>query len=39
MHAYDRARLTGGLTARHAPHGERLAALDGREIELEPGAL
>jgi phenylalanyl-tRNA synthetase beta chain len=39
MHAYDRARLTGGLAARNARAGERLRLLDGREIELEPGAL
>jgi phenylalanyl-tRNA synthetase beta chain len=39
MHAYDLARLSGGLAARNARDGERLRLLDGREIELDPGAL
>jgi phenylalanyl-tRNA synthetase beta chain len=39
MHAYDLARLTGGLAARNARAGERLRLLDGREIELDAGAL
>jgi phenylalanyl-tRNA synthetase beta chain len=39
MHAYDRAKLSGGLAARNAGAGERLRLLDGREIELDAGAL
>jgi phenylalanyl-tRNA synthetase beta chain len=39
MHAYDRAKLTGGLAARNARAGERLRLLDGRDIELDAGAL
>jgi phenylalanyl-tRNA synthetase beta chain len=39
MHAYDLARLRGGLSARHARAGERLRLLDGRELELDAGAL
>jgi len=39
MHAYDLARLRGGLSARHARAGERLRLLDGRELELDSGAL
>jgi phenylalanyl-tRNA synthetase beta chain len=39
MHAYDLARLSGGLAARNARDGERLRLLDGREIELDAGAL
>ncbi|HEY4974305.1 MAG TPA: phenylalanine--tRNA ligase subunit beta, partial [Steroidobacteraceae bacterium] len=39
MHAYDQARLSGGLAARNARAGERLRLLDGREIELDEGAL
>jgi len=39
MHAYDRARLSGGLAARSARAGERLRLLDGSEIELDAGAL
>jgi phenylalanyl-tRNA synthetase beta chain len=39
MHAYDRARLSGGLVARSARPGERLRLLDGSEIELDAGAL
>jgi phenylalanyl-tRNA synthetase beta chain len=39
MHAYDLARLRGGLSARHARAGERLRLLDGRELELDQGAL
>jgi phenylalanyl-tRNA synthetase beta chain len=39
MHAFDLARLRGGLSARHARAGERLRLLDGREIELDQGTL
>jgi phenylalanyl-tRNA synthetase beta chain len=39
MHAYDRTRLTGALAARNARAGERLRLLDGRDIELDEGAL
>jgi phenylalanyl-tRNA synthetase beta chain len=39
MHAYDLARLSGGLSARRARAGERLRLLDGRELELDTGAL
>jgi phenylalanyl-tRNA synthetase beta chain len=39
MHAYDRARLSGGLAARRARAGERLRLLDGSEIALDADAL
>ena len=39
MHAYDLSRLRGGLAARNARAGERLRLLDGRELELDAGAL
>jgi phenylalanyl-tRNA synthetase beta chain len=39
LHAYDLARLQGGLTARRALAGERLTLLDGREVELDPDVL
>ncbi len=39
MHAYDRSRLVGGLTARGARAGEPLRLLDGTLIELDAGAL
>jgi len=39
LHAYDLARLHGGLTARRARAGERLTLLDGREVELDPDVL
>ena len=39
MHAYDRARLSGGLAARGARAGERLRLLDGTEIALDADAL
>jgi phenylalanyl-tRNA synthetase beta chain len=39
MHAYDRARLSGGLAARGARAGERLRLLDGSEIALDADAL
>jgi phenylalanyl-tRNA synthetase beta chain len=39
LHAYDLARLHGGLGARRARAGERLRTLDGRELALDPGVL
>ncbi|HEX2791280.1 MAG TPA: phenylalanine--tRNA ligase subunit beta [Steroidobacteraceae bacterium] len=39
MHAYDRARLRGSLSARHARAGERLRLIDGSELTLDAGAL
>jgi phenylalanyl-tRNA synthetase beta chain len=39
MHAFDLARLHGGLSARHARAGERLRLLDGSELELDEGTL
>ncbi len=39
MHAYDLARLHGGLSARHARDGEHLRLLDGSELTLDAGAL
>jgi phenylalanyl-tRNA synthetase beta chain len=39
MHAFDRERLTGAVRARHARKGESLKLLDGKTIELPPGAL
>lgn len=35
-HAYDLAKLTGGLTAREARQGEKVLALNQKEYELEP---
>ncbi|HSQ98398.1 MAG TPA: phenylalanine--tRNA ligase subunit beta [Sphingomicrobium sp.] len=35
-HAYDLAKLDGGLTARAAREGEKVLALNGREYELQP---
>ena len=34
MHAYDLAKLKGGLEARLAPDGEPITLLDGKEIKL-----
>ena len=39
MHAYDLARLSGGLSARRARAGEPLRLLDGSELTLDAGAL
>jgi phenylalanyl-tRNA synthetase beta chain len=36
MHAYDLAKLKGGLEARWAREGEAITLLDGREIKLTP---
>jgi phenylalanyl-tRNA synthetase beta chain len=35
-HAYDIAKLTGGLTARAAKPGEKVLALNGKEYSLDP---
>jgi phenylalanyl-tRNA synthetase beta chain len=39
MHAFDHARLRGGLSARHARDGERLRLIDDSEVTLDAGAL
>jgi len=39
MHAFDLARLSGGIRVRLAVPGERLTLLDGREIELDGETL
>ncbi|TDJ42861.1 MAG: phenylalanine--tRNA ligase subunit beta [Gammaproteobacteria bacterium] len=39
MHAYDLAKLNGGLTARMASAGEQLTLLDGQEIALDVDVL
>jgi phenylalanyl-tRNA synthetase beta chain len=39
MHAYDLARLKGGITVRHARGGETLTLLDGRSIVVDPDVL
>jgi phenylalanyl-tRNA synthetase beta chain len=39
MHAFDLARLSGGIVVRHARKGEGLALLDGKTLALEPGTL
>ena len=39
MHAFDRARLHGGLSARRTRAGERLRLIDGSELTLEAGTL
>ena len=39
LHAFDLARLRGGITVRRARAGERIALLDGREVALEPDTL
>ena len=36
MHAYDLARLEGGIVVRTAGAGERITLLDGKEYELGP---
>ena len=35
-HAYDIAKLNGGLTARAAREGETVLALNGKEYALQP---
>ncbi len=39
LHAYDRARLTGGIVVRRAAEGERLTTLDGADRALDPDDL
>ena len=39
MHAFDLQRLAGGIQVRWARTGERLALLDGSEIELDSNSL
>lgn len=39
VHAFDAARLNGAVSVRFAAAGERLALLDGREIELSESDL
>lgn len=39
MHAFDLARLSGGIRVRFANPGERLTLLDEREIELDNSTL
>lgn len=39
LHAYDKDRVSGGLTVRRAGAGEKLATLDGQERVLDPEDL
>ncbi|MBS0376846.1 MAG: phenylalanine--tRNA ligase subunit beta [Proteobacteria bacterium] len=39
LHAYDLAKLTGGITVRQARAGEVFTLLDGREIKADPDML
>lgn len=39
MHAFDLAKLSGGLRVRHAKEGEEIALLDGQTLALEAGTL
>ncbi|MFV0433006.1 MAG: phenylalanine--tRNA ligase subunit beta [Leucobacter sp.] len=39
LHAYDLAKLTGGITVRRARTGETLVTLDGQKRELHPEDL
>lgn len=39
MHAYDLARLDGGIDVRFARAGERITLLDGQELTLDANAL
>jgi phenylalanyl-tRNA synthetase beta chain len=39
MHAFDLAKLVGGLRVRHAAEGEKIVLLDGQTIALEAGTL
>jgi phenylalanyl-tRNA synthetase beta chain len=39
MHAFDRAKINGGITVRQAQEGERLTLLDEQEITLRPDTL
>jgi len=39
MHAYDLAKLKGGLEARYAQAGEPITLLDGKELKLTPDVV
>jgi len=39
MHAFDLARLTGGIQVRHARQTESLRLLDGKEVDIPQGTL
>jgi phenylalanyl-tRNA synthetase beta chain len=39
MHAFDEAKLEGGLVVRRARTGETLTLLDGKAVTLDPGFL
>ncbi|HEC20449.1 MAG TPA: phenylalanine--tRNA ligase subunit beta [Gammaproteobacteria bacterium] len=39
MHAFDRAKISGGIRVRSAAAGESLTLLDGQEIKLTEGSL
>ncbi|MGL9772982.1 MAG: phenylalanine--tRNA ligase subunit beta [Sodalis sp. (in: enterobacteria)] len=39
MHAFDRARIEGGIVVRHARQDERLTLLDCSEVTLSPDTL
>lgn len=39
MHAFDLARLKGGIEVRYARAGEQLILLDGQEVSLQPNTL
>ncbi|GAA5525339.1 phenylalanine--tRNA ligase beta subunit [Microbulbifer aestuariivivens] len=39
MHAFDLAKLEGGIKVRLAAPGEKLTLLDGQEVELKDGTL
>ena len=39
LHAFDAAKISGGLRVRHAAEGEGFRALDGRDYRLRAGSL
>ena len=39
LHAFDAAKISGGLRVRHAAEGESFRALDGRDYSLRAGCL
>ena len=39
LHAFDAARISGGITVRWAGAGERMELLDGRSLSLRPDCL